>query len=208
MQEAAAIGNADAAALRYRDGLLIAWLALLPLRRRNLMGLELERQLTRQASGWLVAIPGELTKNHQPLEMAVPAVLATALESYLAVHRPHLLAQRKVGQTQSLWLSNTGQPLSGIRAWKIIITHTQQRLGVRVNPHLFRDCAASFLGDVDPEYVRMAAPLLGHSNFITTERHYIAAQSRSALRQHHDALLHRRASYPRKRPQQRDRAPS
>jgi integrase len=193
MAEAVAAETAAAAALRYRDGLMIAWLALLPLRRRNLMGLELEQQLTRQGGGWVIAIPGEQTKNHRPIEMAVPPVLAAALETYLAVHRPYLLAQRAVSQTQSLWLSNTGQALSGLRAWKMITTHTRQRLGVAVHPHLFRDCAASFLGEADPEHVRLAAPLLGHSSFVTTERHYIAAQSRGALRQHHKALFGRRA---------------
>lgn len=193
MAEAAAAESPGAAARRYRDGLMIALLALLPLRRRNLMGLELQQQLTRQSSGWMIRIPGEQTKNHCPIEMALPAALAPALETYLAVHRPWLLAQRPTGSTHSLWLSNTGQPLSGRRAWKIITDHTRERLGVAVHPHLFRDCAASFLGAVDPEQVRLAAPLLGHSSFATTERHYIAAQSHDALRQHHTALQARRA---------------
>lgn len=204
MAETAAMESPSAAALRYRDGLMIALLALLPLRRRNLMGLELEQQLTRQAGRWLIAIPGEQTKNHRPIEMALPAALVPALDTYLAVHRPHLLARRREGSTQSLWLSNTGQPLSGMRAWSVITRHTRERLGVTVNPHLFRDCAASFLGEADPEHVRLAAPLLGHGSFVTTERHYIAAQSRGALRRHHEALHARRTQRRRKETNQEE----
>jgi integrase/recombinase XerD len=59
---------------------------------------------------------------------------------------------------------------------------------VAINPHLFRDCAATLLGDVDPTNVLLAAPLLGHSDFRTTEDHYIQAQTRSAFRAHHDLL--------------------
>lgn len=205
MAEAAVAESPGAAARRYRDGLMIALLALLPLRRRNLIGLELDQQLTRQSAGWVIRIPGEQTKNHRPIEMAVPETLIPPLDTYLAVHRPYLLAQRRAGGTPSLWLSNTGQPLSGLRAWAVITTHTRERLGVAVHPHLFRDCAASFLGEADPEHVRLAAPLLGHSSFATTERHYIAAQSRGALRRHHEALQARRAPRRRKETNREER---
>jgi len=59
---------------------------------------------------------------------------------------------------------------------------------VAVSPHLFRDCAATLLGDVDPKNVLLAAPLLGHGDFRTTEGHYILAQTRGAFRAHHDRL--------------------
>jgi hypothetical protein len=41
----------------------------------------------------------------------------------------------------------------------------------------------------DPDHVRMAARLLGHASLQTTERYYIAANTRSALRRHHDRVL-------------------
>jgi site-specific recombinase XerD len=199
MAEAATVTGAYFAATRYRDGLMIAMLALLPLRRRNLMGLTLGEQLVQQAGGWIISIPGAETKKHRPIEMSVPAVLAPALQTYLAVHRAYLLSRRKVGSTNRLWLGHTGAPLADLRAWQIITTHTQRRLGVAVNPHLFRDCAASFLGEADPEQVRLAAPLLGHGSFTTTERHYIQAQSRTALRQYHEALAARQVTLRRHR---------
>jgi integrase len=176
------------AARLYRDGLVIAFLALIPLRRGNLVALEIGRQLTRSSGGWVVTIPGEEAKNHRPLVFTLPDALAAALDTYLAVHRPVLLARRRGGGTAGLWLGATGCPLSAIRVWRLVTGHTRQRLGVAVNPHLFRDCAATLLGDVDPANVLLAAPLLGHSDFRTTEGHYILAQTRGAFRAHHDRL--------------------
>jgi integrase/recombinase XerD len=198
MDEAAATRGAYFAAARYRDGLMIALLALLPLRRRNLMQLRLGDELQQQAGRWVIAIPGAQMKNHQPIAMPLPDVLAPALEGYLDQHRPVLLArgsaQASNTLTTALWLGTGGEPLADSRAWTMITAHTKRRLGVAVNPHLFRDCAASFLGDVDPEQVRLAAPLLGHASFATTERHYILANARQALRQHQEALEMRRSA--------------
>jgi integrase/recombinase XerD len=190
MQEGQAGAASDPvpAARLYRDGLIIAFLALIPLRRGNLVALEIGRQLTRSSGGWIVAIPGEETKNHRPLVFTLPDALAAALDTYLAVHRPVLLAQCRGGGTAGLWLGATGRPLSATRVWRLVTGHTRQRLGVAVNPHLFRDCAATLLGDVDPKNVLLAAPLLGHSDFRTTEGHYIQAQTRGAFRAHHDHL--------------------
>ena len=186
-QAGTASGPVPAARL-YRDGLIIAFLALIPLRRGNLVSLEIGRQLTRSSGGWIVTIPGEEAKNHRPLVFTLPDALAAALDTYLAVHRPVLLAPRQGGGTAGLWLGATGCPLSAIRVWRLVTGHTRQRLGVAVNPHLFRDCAATLLGDVDPANVLLAAPLLGHSDFRTTEGHYILAQTRGAFRTHHDHL--------------------
>jgi integrase/recombinase XerD len=40
----------------------------------------------------------------------------------------------------------------------------------------------------DPEYVRMAATILGHASFATTERHYNQARSVEAAR-HFQAVI-------------------
>ncbi len=49
------------AAIAYRDGLVIAFLALIPLRRRNLADLALDRTLIRQGSQWLIDFGGTFT---------------------------------------------------------------------------------------------------------------------------------------------------
>jgi integrase len=54
---------------------------------------------------------------------------------------------------------------------------------------LFRDAAATTLAIADPAHVRVAAPLLGHRTFTTTERHYQQAQAFDAHRAYIDALF-------------------
>ena len=57
-----------------------------------------------------------------------------------------------------------------------------------VNPHLFRDAAATTIALDRPEQVRLAAPLLGHRSFATTERHYNLARTAEAATAWHDLL--------------------
>jgi integrase len=59
---------------------------------------------------------------------------------------------------------------------------TRRLFGVATNPHLLRDCAASSLAAVSADVARAAAPLLGHRQFSTTERHYIQADNLAASR--------------------------
>ena len=49
---------------------------------------------------------------------------------------------------------------------------TEELFGQRINPHLFRDCAASALATDDPEHILAIARILGHSSITTTNRHY------------------------------------
>ena len=55
-------GPSLAAPLRYRDGLIIGFLTLRPIRRRNLAAMRLDRSLVRAGSSWLVVFGPEETK--------------------------------------------------------------------------------------------------------------------------------------------------
>jgi integrase/recombinase XerD len=66
---------------------------------------------------------------------------------------------------------------------------TLKNLGRSVNPHLFRDCAATSLAIEDPRHVRIAANLLGHRRFRTTERFYNQANNIEASRIMQNVLL-------------------
>jgi hypothetical protein len=66
-------------AVRYRDGLMIAFLAFIPIRRKNLAALEIGRHLVREGSGWYVIIPREEAKTGTPLEFPVSELLAYIL---------------------------------------------------------------------------------------------------------------------------------
>lgn len=173
------------AALAFRDGLMIALLALIPLRRGNFVALTLGADLMRNGAGWSIVLPGDATKNHTPLEFDWPTQLVDALETYLSVHRPVLA--KLVGRWATpvghrLWVSCHGSPLTEMAAYDSIAKRTRAAFGLPLNPHLFRDAAATTTAIHDPVHVRLSAPLLGHRNFATTERYYQQAQSLEASR--------------------------
>src|SRR5262249_21782265 len=76
----------------HRDGLMIALLALVPLRRRNFVGLRLDWNVVEINGTWLIRLDASETKTHAPLEMLWPDELLGPLNTYLNVHRPRLSA--------------------------------------------------------------------------------------------------------------------
>jgi integrase len=194
MAKAADESTPRLAALAYRDGLVIALLALRPMRRRNLAGLALGTTLQRVGGRWLILVPPEETKTGVPIELPWPEVLAPHLEIYLSEHRPRLVAMTHrwtspVGD--ALWVSSHGSPMTQMALYDQIRQRTREGLG-KDDPHLFRDAAATLLAIADPVHVRLAAPLLGHRTLSTTEAHYQQAQSLSAHRQFTEVVGRRR----------------
>jgi integrase/recombinase XerD len=178
-------------AICFRDGLAIALLAARPLRRENFAGLRLDRHLAKRGEIWWIYICGEETKTATPIEMPWPEGLVTHLQTWLLVHRPCLAARR--GRWNSplqgaLWVSSHGSPMTGMALYDRISLHTRAAFGKPINPHLFRDCAATSLAIEDPAHIRMAATILGHRTLATTERHYNLARSLEAARQWQDVI--------------------
>jgi integrase len=185
------------AAIMFRDGLLIAMLALVPLRRGNLASLTLGATLIQVGDGWQIAIPAEASKNHDPLDFPWPEMLNAALRTYLEVHRPLLSGQvhrwtAAIGGR--LWVSSHGSPLTEMAIYDVIRKRTETAFGEPINPHLFRDEAATAMAIHDPGHVRAAGPLLGHRHQATTERYYQQAQSVEASRAHAKSIAALRSS--------------
>jgi integrase/recombinase XerD len=70
-----------------------------------------------------------------------------------------------------------------------IVGRTETAFGRPMNPHLFRDCAATSIAIAHPEHVRIASQILGHSSTVTTERYYNQAQAIDAARRYQHFLL-------------------
>lgn len=179
-------------AMMFRDGLMIALLALRPLRRGNFIKLTLGEDLLRNGKGWLISLPGTVTKNHAEITFPWPEQLLEPLETYLAIHRPILakLVNRWTSPVgDRLWISSQGSPMTEMAMYDRITMLTAKAFGKSLNPHLFRDAAATTTAIHDPNHVRLAAALLGHRSFATTERHYQQAQSLEAHRQFANKLV-------------------
>jgi integrase len=176
----------------YRDGLMIALSASRPLRLRNLTGLALGRTLVRRGDEWWVQIPAAETKTKEPIELPWPEMLAPHLQTYLADHRAGIIALRGCGSGASgeaLWLSMHGLPMTDNGIYTRIVARTREGLGRPINPHLFRDSAATSIAIGDPAHVGVASRLLGHRSGSTTERYYNQARSIEASRLMQNHLL-------------------
>jgi integrase/recombinase XerD len=185
MNEASRRRRPGERAVQFRDGLLIAFLALQPLRLANLAGLAIGRTLIDVSGRWMIVIPPSQTKTHAPIEVSWPPTLFEALERYLAQIRLILIrrgGRRPIPVPDALWVSAEGTPLSAKRINAAVKLHTSRHLGRAVNPHLFRDAAANTLAVEAPKHVRAAAPVLAHASLKTTERHYMQANSLMAQR--------------------------
>ncbi len=163
----------------YRDGLIIALLALIPLRMRTLAALRIGKHLVQSGDQWVLDIPAEDTKTKRPLDYPISAKLSGRIDLYLNQFRCRI---RSAGAHDYLWASNRGRPMSNGAIYAAVQRRTREALGFPVNPHRFRHAAATLWSIRDPVNVRGVKDLLGHASFGTTEKYYIMAQSRIAGR--------------------------
>lgn len=166
-------------AISYRDGLIIALLAMRPIRRSNITSIEIGKQLIKIGEHWWLCFKPDETKQNRPLEFPLPEELIVYLERYLSIYRPCF---PNADKHIALWASAKGCPLKSDGLYQLIIKRTKVKFGQSVNPHLFRDCAATCIARHTPEQVGIAAQILGHANLYTTERYYNQAGSISASR--------------------------
>jgi integrase len=181
-----AVAEADAAkrvskahAFQYRDGLVIALLALIPLRSRTLVALRISKHLVKTNGLWSLDIPAAETKSQRALDYPIAPELSGRIDLYLQRFRGRIPG---AGKHASLWASNQRRPMCAMAIYDAVRKHTRKAFGFGVNLHRFRHAAASFWAIQDPANVRGAKDLLGQSTFGVTEKHYIMAQSRLAGR--------------------------
>jgi integrase/recombinase XerD len=193
MQQAEAGVHASARknAVMFRTGLQVALLAMRPLRMRNFTSIRIGFHLVRDGDTWWLRFGREETKTRQLIEVPFPTELCPALERYLFHYRDLLAAGSYHGDR--LWLGYRFTPQSQHTLQLAVARITQQAFGKPINPHLFRDCAATSIAILDPSAVRIGAAVLGHGNFASTEKHYNLACSLQAGRAYGDLIRARRA---------------
>lgn len=166
-------------AMQYRDGLLIGFLALCPIRRRNIAIMLIGGHLQQAGQGYSVLFGPEETKNGEPLEFELPEMIVPHFERYLDHWRPLIPGS---GGHHGLWASDKQCPLTRCALNDIVVRHTHRDLGTAVNLHRFRHAAATTIAVHDPERVLIAKDLLHHKGQTSVERHYNLAASLKASR--------------------------
>jgi integrase len=154
-------------------------LAFLPLRRKNLAALEIDRHLIGEGNNRFVYIPAEETKTRTPIEFAIPELLLPYLDVYLRSVRPRILDDPKC---RALWVSPKGGALRDGAIGAIVSRHTAAILNIRLTPHDARDAAATTWAVAAPGQIGVSRDLLSHSDLRTTGKHYIRAKGVEASR--------------------------
>jgi hypothetical protein len=108
-----------ARALQVRNGVMLALLALCPIRPKDFIALDIGSTFVQIRGQWWIVLTASQTTTYRP-------VLAHGTSS------------------SALWLSSkNGQPMQGSGFRHMIKSTTLSTVGVALSPHMFRTCAAS-----------------------------------------------------------------
>lgn len=171
-------------AILFRDGLLIAFLACRPLRKRNLRGMLLGQTFVRESDGYWLRFPAATTKTRQPMNIPCLVSLTPLFDKYFVSHRDILLEANSGDPLASrdVWISARGRPMGDMAIYHVVTERTFEEFGKSVNPHLFRDCVATTIAIDDPTFIQIAMVVLGHTTLCMVEKDYNQATSFEAHR--------------------------
>ncbi|MBD1202490.1 MAG: hypothetical protein H9533_00005, partial [Rhodobacteraceae bacterium] len=164
-----------------RDAAMVMFLAMVPIRRKNFVQMEIGRTLLMEAGRFVVLLPAGEVKNHVHYEIELLEPGASVLSRYIADARP-FLASRCPTPTNMLWLADTGRPYSYGYIGTRIPLIVERLLGIKVPAHFFRDAVATTFARTSPELARGSKAILGHSDRKTAERYYNQAKALEAGR--------------------------
>ena len=173
-------GSPKRAARLDQRALALAILTNKPLRREDLIELDLATDFQRDSKGRIVglSIPGSTTKTGRDEEAWFEPPLIKRLERHLKVYRPllphsdstYLFPGKDSGHRSPGTMSNQLKRL------------VQDQVGAEFNIHLTRHLAVTLLLEDDPRNMSVAQRLIGHAQLKTTERYYGQARTRGAQR--------------------------
>ncbi len=173
-----------------RNGVMLALLALCPIRLRAFSGLTLKRSLIEIDGCWWITLSRFDTKSGRPDERPVPAMLHSSIAAWLETYRPEF---KQAGD--ALWPSRKGGALSYAGVQRVITETTRALIGFPVSPHLFRSCAVSTTAHHAGSRMGIASGLLQHADPLTTEAHYNRGRMNDAVLKLR-AVLDDQFSYP------------
>lgn len=178
MDTAATAGTPLAAALQFRDGLIITIEAARARRLRSMAELQLGTELSRHPDGyWRIDLPPSRVKTRQSDSFSLPAHLTPHIDRYLGEVRPFLLRGQ---ESMAVWIGNNGQDLCQKTYGEMYGLRTKQRFKIRFGPHRNRHAAAT-AGAIDaPHDPTLVARMLGITPGVVGEAYNRAGQAGAA----------------------------
>jgi integrase/recombinase XerD len=155
--------------LRYRDALIVAMQCGFALRRRNLVGMTLGRNLVVDGDVVHLIFRAEETKNYRPIRWTVPGYLKPYLLRYLEVHRAILLDGNLC---DAVWINGRHKALQYGGLPTLFNSAGRRFLGYPITCHWFRHSLATAILTNDPRKIRLAGGALSHNSIATVNRHY------------------------------------
>ena len=98
----------------FRNGLIVALLAVCPIRVGSFASLTLGRSFLRIGDGWWIRLAANETKSGRPDERPAPAFLTSCVDEYLRTYRPRFLCADRVGRRGEM-ARPCGEP---VRKWR------------------------------------------------------------------------------------------
>ena len=175
-------------AMDYRDGLMIAFLALCPVRLANLAQMHVGEHLRFEGELVRVTFPAHEMKSGRSLEFDWPHELRPALDFYLK--RVHRMLYDLPPIAFPLWpsLQRNKRQMGASGIYTRIMQVTAKRVGHPVNPHMFRTAAATFIADMTPERAMAVAGVLQHRNLQMAWDYYIRGQQDQMVHRYQGAI--------------------
>ncbi len=186
------IGHREA--LAAQTALVVELLLFVPIRRRNLVSLNLNRHVRYQFDGRqkmiFIHIPADEVKNHVPLDFELPIETVELWEAYLERYRPRLLVGPDAG-----WLFPGGRPGEHKAAEQMgrnVSAFLRREIGLEFNLHLFRHTAAKLFLEEHPGNYEGLRRTLAHKKIDTTANFYAGLETGQATRHFDNTVLMRR----------------
>lgn len=188
MKEALAVnlpgGDPDTeTALKFQAGLMIAVLAIAPLRIRNFQDIVIGRSLVYEHKRYILRFSASETKTGIRIEMPLPVELEAYIAIFCAKYRAALM-KKQAGKLNSpaFWIDHRGKKMREHDIRATIKHWTELKFGKYLWPHLFRDAAATTIAQDDPAHVAIIATILSHTSLKTAQKSYDQSTSLQACR--------------------------
>jgi len=176
-----------------RDGLMLAFLALHPIRLANLTNLKLKDTFFVLEHGYECRLKPDETKTSTPYEFELSPELTPYMDVYVGLCRNTLLGNSKTNQ---LWVSTRRGSMAEHAVYMRIVETSTRIFGKPLNPHLLRDCYMTTIAELAPEMVGAASRVLGHSSLNMSTKHYNQAKAKTAQEDHNKLIAELRETVP------------
>src|SRR5262249_54280562 len=131
----------------YRDGLIIALLALTGLRRRNLQSLTLEDSIKRTGNIWCISIDPSDSKTKVAIQISLPESISVRIIYYVTEVRPLFPG---APSHPGLWCAWTGRPVADDALYRLFKRRVLERTGHDLTLHDARRIIATSIPVFDP----------------------------------------------------------